>query len=125
METQLKTQSPSTDLIEQVKPEELDHIIDGNEYTIIDVRNPSAIASQGGIPSAVNIPLEELKTAIDHRLENPDHLLNGSGPFLFCCTGGVMSYMGAIHAKTNGIKNVFNLEGGHAAWVKLKDSQRD
>ncbi|MFT0714078.1 rhodanese-like domain-containing protein [Flagellimonas lutimaris] len=110
----------SKEVIEQIKVDKLDGILDEDNFTIIDVRSPQGIESQGNIPGAINIPLEEVKTQIDNRSENPASILNSGGPFLFCCTGGVMSYMAAIHAQENGIPNVYNLEGGHSAWKNLK-----
>ena len=110
----------SNQVIQQVSVNNLDKIISDKRYTIIDVRLPNGVASQGSIPGAINIPFDEALYQIDNREETPDSILNRDGPFLFCCTGGVMSYMAAIHAQETGIKRVFNLEGGHAAWKKLK-----
>ncbi|WP_274474349.1 rhodanese-like domain-containing protein [Mangrovimonas aestuarii] len=119
--TQSKFHS-SNEVIEQIKVSQLDKIIESKQYTIVDVRSPQAIENQGNIPEAINIPLEEVKTQIDKRHEDLKSIFNGNGPFLFCCTGGVMSYMAAIHAQKNDVKGVFNLEGGHSAWLKLKKS---
>jgi len=110
----------SKEVIEQIKVDQLDGILEEGNFTIIDVRSPQGIESQGSIPKAVNIPLDEVKSRIDKRNENPDSVLNGKGPFLFCCTGGVMSYMAAIHAQESGMQGVYNLEGGHSAWKNLK-----
>ncbi len=115
MKTQSKIHS-SKEVIEQVAASQLDRIIEEGKATIIDVRTPEGIEKQGSIPGAVNIPLEEFKNQID----SGESILNGDGPFLFCCTGGVMSYMAAIHAQENGIRNVLNLEGGHSAWKKFR-----
>ena len=113
----------SKELIEQVPAEQLDQIIAENNFTIIDVRSPQGIEKQGEIPTAINIPLDELKLEIEQRKSKPSSLFNNNRQYLFCCTGGVMSYMAAIHAQENGIKNVYNLEGGHSAWSKLKEVQ--
>ncbi len=113
----------SKEVIEQVTAEQLDSIIAEGNFTIIDVRSPQGIESQGSIPGAINIPLEEVKSQIDNRASNPNTVLNGEGPFLFSCTGGVMSYMAAIHAQENGIPNVYNLEGGHSGWKNLKKKE--
>lgn len=114
----------SNETIEQVTTDQLDTILADGKFAVIDVRSPQGIESQGSIPGAINIPLEEVKQQIDERNEHPDFVLNGKGPFLFCCTGGVMSYMAAIHAQENGVKQVYNLEGGHAAWKKFKEAQQ-
>lgn len=106
--------------IPQVKAAQLDEIISDSNFKIIDVRDVKGIDTQGSIPGAINIPLDMVKEEIDKRNENPNSVFNHNGPILFCCTGGVMSYMGAITAWENGIKNVYNLEGGHSGWKKFK-----
>ncbi|WP_242117072.1 rhodanese-like domain-containing protein [Aestuariivivens sediminicola] len=113
----------SKELIEQVPARQLNAIIASEKFTIIDVRSPQGIESQGSIPTAINKPMDNLKQDIETRHTNPDSIFNTEGPFLFCCTGGVMSYMAAIHAQEHGVKNVHNLEGGHAAWLKLPEDQ--
>ena len=123
MKTEKSKIHSSKEVIKQVTANELDAIIVAGSHTIIDVRPPQGIESQGAIPTAVNIPLDDVKSQIDNRSNNADSILNGDGPFLFCCTGGVMSYMAAIHAQESGMKEVYNLEGGHSTWKKLKESQ--
>ena len=118
MITTIENTASSNQVIEQISASDLDRIIDEKRFTLIDVRPPEGIETQGRIPGAINIPLEEVKRQIDDRAANPDSIWNGEGPFLFCCTGGVMSYMAAIHAQENGIEGVHNLEGGHSAWIK-------
>ncbi|MCQ0110208.1 Rhodanese-related sulfurtransferase [Zhouia amylolytica] len=111
----------SKEVIAQISSETLNDIIAQGSFTLIDVRSPQGIENQGGIPGAVNIPLEQVKKEIEEREYHPESILNSDGPFLFCCTGGVMSYMAAIHAQEHGMKNVHNLEGGHSAWKKLNN----
>ena len=57
----------SKEVIEQVKVDKLDGILAEDNFTIIDARSPQGIESQGSIPGAINIPLEEVKTQIDNR----------------------------------------------------------
>lgn len=111
----------SQEIIEQITVDKLDSIINESNFKIIDVRSPKGIETQGNIPTAINIPLDE----IDNALENKEYssIFNSNDPILFCCTGGVMSYMAAIKAQKKGIQQVFNLEGGHSAWINLKCSQ--
>lgn len=123
MKTEKSKIHSSKEVIKQITANELDTIIVEGNHTIIDVRPPQGIESQGAIPTAVNIPLDDVKNQIDNRSNDPDSILNGEGPFLFCCTGGVMSYMAAIHAQESGMKEIYNLEGGHSAWKMLKESQ--
>ena len=111
----------SHQIIEQVSTEKLDYIISKNNYTIIDVRSPMDIETQGTIPGAINIPLDNIDDAVDKNKKEYNPVFDSSGPFLFCCTGGVMSYMASIKVQEKGIKNVFNLAGGHSAWLKTKE----
>lgn len=107
------------EIIEQITADKLDTILTENKFKIIDVRNPKGIAKQGSIPGAVNIPFDSIERAVDKHHEEFNPIFNDDGPFLFCCTGGVMSYMAALKAQENGLQKVYNLEGGHSAWLKL------
>ena len=110
-------------IIKQITARQLDAILTENSFTIIDVRDAAAIQSQGSIPGAVNLPLERIQSEFDEvRQENPA-VFSGKKPLLFCCTGGVMSYVAALKFREEGVSNVYNLEGGHAGWMKLKQSQ--
>ena len=122
MDNQHKTLG-NKELIEQISAERLDGIISGNVYTIIDVRSQKGIETQGSIPSAINLPFDLVENAVDRNHKDYDSIFDREGPFLFCCTGGVMSYMAALKAQEKGLKNICNLEGGHAAWSKLKEAQ--
>ncbi len=112
------------ELIEQITVDRLDAILANRSFTIIDVRDAAAIENQGSIPGAVNIPYEQIESSLEERLTREDSAFNSGKPLLFCCTGGVMSYMAALKAQEKGLKEIFNLEGGHAAWMKLKESQK-
>ena len=109
------------EIIPQIPVDRLDVIIQANSYVIIDVRDSESIKTQGPIPGAIHMPFD----GIDHEMNKEDEAFNdvfkSDGPFLFCCTGGVMSYAAALKAQEKGIKNISNLEGGHAAWMKMKE----
>lgn len=105
------------EVIEQITVDSLDAIIAEKSYTIIDVRNPKGIETQGSIPGAINVPFD----SIDKFIEEDNTVFNNDNSILFCCTGGVMSYMAAMKAQEKGVKNVYNLEGGHSAWLKYKN----
>ena len=106
-------------IIEQITADRLDAILAKGTHTIIDVRGPKGIEMQGAIPGAINIPTESIEHALDKNHKDYNPVFNHTDSFLFCCTGGVMSYMAAIKARKKGIKKVYNLEGGHSAWLKL------
>ena len=113
----------SKEIVHQISVSKLDNIIAENNYKIIDVRDQKGIEKQGSIPGAINIPFDTIEQAIDANNKNYNSIFDREGPYLFCCTGGVMSYMAAIKAQEKGIKNVCNLDGGHTAWLKLKVAQ--
>lgn len=110
------------EVIDQITADKLDQIISDGSFKIIDVREPKGIETQGSIPGAINVPHDTIDQDLQDYNENRSSVFNSNGPFLFCCTGGVMSYMAAIKAKENGIKLVYNLEGGHSAWMKIKEA---
>ena len=112
----------SREIIEQINAEELTAIIESGSFDIIDVRGPKGIESQGAIPGAINIPSDQMDNALDREHKQFNPIFESDGPFLFCCTGGVMSYAAAIKAQEKGIKNVYNLEGGHSAWLKHQEA---
>lgn len=113
----------SKEVIAQISASEVDTIIATQSHHIIDVRNPQAIENQGGFPGAINIPLDTMDNAVNKNHSNYKSVFESEKPFLFCCTGGVMSFMAAIKAQEAGVKQVFNLEGGHNAWLKVKAAQ--
>ena len=113
----------SKELIRQIPANRLDGILAENNYTIIDVRDPKGIEKQGSIPKAIIVPFDTVERAINPKHEDYNPIFKGNGPYLFCCTGGVMSYMAAIKAQESGIKNVCNLDGGHSGWLKSKLAQ--
>ena len=113
------------EIIEQITADQLDAVIAENSYNIIDIRSSNGIKTQGGIPGAINIPFDSIDKEIDKHHEEYNVIFNSDGPFLFCCTGGVMSYMASLKAQEKGIKNVYNLEGGHSAWMKMKEVREE
>lgn len=110
----------SKEVIDQIDASQLNGIISKGNYSLIDVREPKDINARGEIPGAVNIPYESIEHAMDKDSLDYNAVFDNNGPFLFCCTGGVMSYLAAMKAKESGLKQVYNLEGGHAAWIKLE-----
>lgn len=110
----------SKEVVDQINVTQLDEIIFKGNFNLIDVRNPEDIEARGAIPGAINIPYETIDHAIDKNSHDYHAVFDSSKPFLFCCTGGVMSYLAAMKAKESGINEVYNLEGGHSAWAKLE-----
>jgi len=73
-----------------------------NGALVIDVRSPGEFNS-GHLPTAINIPLDEIETALPHRVKDKNQVL------LLHCQSGMRS--GTAKKKLNGMDyaNVFNL----------------
>lgn len=110
----------SSTLIEQVKYHHLTGIIKSKSHIIIDVRDKKSILDQGSIPDSVPITYESIQAGRKEAMDRIEWLIKEGKPLLFCCTGGVMSYLAAMKVKDKGLGPVCNLEGGHSAWIKSK-----
>ena len=79
-------------------------------YTLLDVRQPSEYAELH-IPGAKLIPLPELSDSLEG--------LNPVQPTIAYCAAGGRSRVAAQLLQGRGFKEVYNLEGGLAAWEGL------
>jgi rhodanese-related sulfurtransferase len=70
---------------------------------LIDVRQPDEVAA-GGLPGAVNIPLDELPSRIDE--------LDPQRRTVMLCRSGARSARAADYLVDAGFTNVVNLDGG-------------
>jgi rhodanese-related sulfurtransferase len=73
-----------------------------NGALVIDVRSPGEFNS-GHLPTAINIPLDEIETALPRRVKDKNQVL------LLHCASGMRSGMAKNKLKTLGYANVFNL----------------
>lgn len=76
---------------------------------VLDVRARSEYAS-GHVPHAVNIPLPEL--------ERNTHLLDPARPLAVVCAGGYRSSVAASLLEKHGFRELGNVTGGTAAWIR-------
>ncbi len=77
-----------------------------NGEFVLDVRDRCEITQLGGLPNAVNIPLDELR---DHLNELPR-----DRKIMVYCQKGQRGYLAACALKGHGFENVVNLRGGFA-----------
>ena len=79
------------------------------QIRLVDVRSEAEIA-RGFIQGAVKLPLNEL----------PQHLheLDSAMPTAFYCQMGGRSAQAAALATAQGFVEVYNLQGGIAAWMQ-------
>ena len=85
----------------QISPKDaLAHLKNGT--LVIDVRSPGEFHS-GHLPTAINIPLDEIETALPRRMKDKNQVL------LLHCQSGMRSGMAKQKLKSVGYTNVFNL----------------
>jgi rhodanese-related sulfurtransferase len=73
-----------------------------NSALVIDVRSPGEFNS-GHLPTAINIPLDEIETALPRLVKDKNQVL------LLHCQSGMRSGMAKQKLKGMGYTNVFNL----------------
>ena len=97
-----------------ISAKELKELIDKKkEYALIDVREPYEGKEYGSIPTAINIPLEELKEKLATKQFNKKEKL-----IFYCRTGGRSRYATEI-ASAMGFEHTTNLIGGIYAWSEI------
>ena len=81
--------------------------LDPGKTVLIDVRTPSE-HSEGHIPGAKNIPLDQLESQVDR--------LRGFETVYAHCKLGGRSSQGCEFLEKSGLANVVNVDGGFEAW---------
>ena len=84
-------------------------LVNGKKYFIIDVREPDEYAA-GHIEHAINIPMRELTQNLDQLPDSKTH------PILVYCHTQKRATHALVVLRELGYTNVFNLEGGYAAY---------
>ena len=74
--------------------------------TLVDARTPAEFA-KGGIPGALNIPVDDLRDRLD---EVPP------GPVVVHCAVGLRGHVAARILRQRGWDDVRNLSGGYTTW---------
>lgn len=87
---------------------EVKELIDSKQATILDVRNPNELESDGYIAGSKNIPLGELETRMNELDKNKKYIT-------FCAVGG-RSQKAAALLTQKGFKNILNAEDGMKNW---------
>ncbi len=92
-----------------VTPQRAWELISNGQVEVIDVRAPGEW-SEGHLPGARLVPLEQLRS-------NPDQHLPAA-PVLFVCAGGVRSQTAARFALQHGAPCAYSVIGGVSSWIK-------
>lgn len=82
-----------------------------NGALVIDVRSPGEFSS-GHLPKAINIPLDEIESALPKRVKDKNQML------LLHCASGMRSGMAKSKLIGMGYTNAFNL-GGYGRAEKI------
>jgi len=98
----------------QISPKEAIAYLN-NGAMVIDVRSPGEFSS-GHLAKAINIPLDNLETALPQRVKDKSQVL------LLHCASGMRSGLAKIKLHGMGYTNAFNLGGyGRAESILRKD----
>lgn len=103
--------------IENLAVEEVLDAIGDPGVTIVDIREPSEVASSGTIPGALCVPRGLLEFKADPTSPVHDARLEpGRRTILYCASGG-RSALAVATLRELGYANVGHLDGGVAAWT--------
>lgn len=106
-----KTPNPNFSQIEDVNPQEV--LEASKQLNLIDVREVSEFNGElGHVPNAELIVLSTLPDKIKS--------LPVDKPIVFICRSGGRSAQAAAFAKSEGLKNAYNMKGGMLLWNQLK-----
>lgn len=87
----------------------LEEVIQGGDYTLVDVREPMELMMDGEIAGAQNIPLGEVE-------ERTDEILAMKQPIIIYCRSGNRSGKAMEYLQSQGVTEIYN--GG--GWADLK-----
>lgn len=100
---------PTVGGVTKIDPQGLVHLINRENATVIDVRDPEAF-KQGHIVGSVNIPANQLS-------QKQKKLQRAKGkPIAMICGAGQASLKAAIELRKQGFENIYCLNGGLTAW---------
>ncbi|KAF2074852.1 hypothetical protein CYY_003840 [Polysphondylium violaceum] len=86
------------------------------DYVLIDVREPHEVEFTSLIPSAVNIPLNNIQESLHHSLP-PLNQIHEDDNIIFYCLKGGRSAAAVDIAKRMGFKNSINYPGSYIDWA--------
>ena len=90
-----------------VHADELQKLLADSGATLVDVRTAPEVAA-GSIPSAIHVPLEELRGRLDE--------IPRDRPVIAYCKVGQRGYFAERILRQNGFADVRNLSGGYVTW---------
>lgn len=102
--------------IEAVTPEAAAALLDEDDVTFVDLRDPREIERDGSIAGAKHCPRGMLEFWIDP--DSPYHkaYFASGNTFVFFCAGGWRSALATKTAQGMGLEPVSHILGGFTAW---------
>ncbi len=99
----------NSDGFKDLTVKELQSMLQQGGFRLVDVRTDEEVA-RGKIPQGVSLPLHLLPMRLNE--------LDKNAKTVFYCHIGGRSAQAAAFAASHGFADVYNLEGGIAAWVQ-------
>jgi len=93
-------------------------MVDRDDVTFIDLRDPRELEREGKMPGAFHCPRGMLEFWIDPESPYAKPVFQQDKTFIFFCAGGWRSALAAKTAQDMGLKPVAHIEGGFGAWRK-------
>jgi len=118
-----KLYSSTARLPELVEYQAVKSALDNGEALVIDVRTERELVEDGVIQGALNIPLKQLKVALQmhpddfqekYKVSMPDD----DAPIIFSCLVGGRSAKAQFMSRELGFTNVANYAGSFADWIE-------
>ena len=97
--------------METINPDDIQKMMDAGDYVLLDVRRKSE-REQVRVKNSVCIPLNDLMNRMT--------VLDKSEKYLVICAGGYRSMIASSFMKSNGFRNVINVNGGVNLLQKVK-----
>ena len=102
--------------ITQVSVEQAMAMAERDDVAIIDIRDVREVWREGRIPGSIHVPRGMLEFWIDPQSPYHKPCFTADKSFIFHCAGGLRSVLATHIAQRMGLKPVFNMIGGLAAW---------
>jgi len=102
--------------ITQVSVEQAMAMAERDDVAIIDIRDVRELWREGRIPGSIHVPRGMLEFWIDPQSPYHKPCFTADKSFIFHCAGGLRSVLATHIAQRMGLKPVFNMIGGFAAW---------
>jgi len=119
----VKFYSSKAKLPELVEYQAVKSALDNGEALVIDVRTERELLEDGVIQGALNIPLKQLKDALQMHPDDFEEkykvpMPEDDDPMIFSCLVGGRSAKAQFLSRELGFTNVANYAGGFADWIE-------